>query len=593
MGEGKTEAAMYIADCWTVTLGHKGTYFALPTQATSNQMFGRVREYLETRYPNMADSLRLIHGAALLSEDITKLHITINQDGDNDAHLPSVSAAEWFLPKKRGLLAPFGVGTVDQALMAVLQTRHFFVRLFGLGQKTVIIDEVHAYDMYMSTLVEELIGWLRAIDTSVILLSATLPERKRKALVKAYGGNTTQLGTSTYPSVTWVSEAGVIVDGFEATRHFELHIRHINDDSETLIDNLSNKITEDGCIAIVCNTVKRAQEAYKAIKEAGLVNPDELMLLHSRYPYEERLERESAVLRNVGKGYKRPKRSVLVATQIIEQSLDVDFDLMVTDLAPADLVIQRAGRIHRHNNPRPPSMAEPSLWIRMPQIDANGLPTFGASAYVYEEYFLLLSYLHLKDRASILIPSEIQGIIEKVYGNPEGPWPSHAFKKAVDAARNDMEKKTQRDESIARVNLIPKYDERDLLDFISYSSRELEDDNPELHRSLQALTRLVEPSVSVVCVCKSIDGVYLRESDKKPVDIGQTPVGELTKNFLQRSLTVSDKRVVFELIKQEPPDAWKRSPALRHHRLLQFENGTTTIGKYTLYLDRELGLLIE
>lgn len=594
MGEGKTEAAMYLADCWAALLGQKGIYFALPTQATSNQMFGRVKKFLETRYPDLAVNLQLIHGGALLSEEFSNLCIGVSQGGDSDTILASVIAAEWFLPKKRGLLAPFGVGTVDQALLSVLQTKHFFVRLFGLGHKTVIIDEVHAYDMYMSTLLEKLIGWLRAIGSSVILLSSTLPASKRKALIEAYGGDATQLTPSTYPRVTWISRTELIVDTFEATKHIELHIQHIKDDLDMLISNLRGAIMKGGCVAIVCNTVKRAQETYIAIRQAGLVKPDELMLLHSRYPFEEREKRENEVTLAFGRDGKRPRRAVLIATQIIEQSLDVDFDLMVTDLAPADLVIQRAGRVHRHDNYRPDKLSEPTLWIRMPDINENDVPAFGATACVYDEYFLLLSYLHLKDRASIFFPEDIQDIIEKVYGEPEGPWPSRAFEDAVNAASEKMEEEKESKVFNARMNLIPGYDDsRDPLEFFGSSNKELEEDSPDLHRSLQALTRLVEPSVQVICLCKSAHEILLREGDQNPVDIGHEPEGELAKNLLRRCLTITDKRVIFDLIGQGSPNVWKGSPALRHHRLLEFENGIAKVGKYKLYLDNELGLSIR
>ncbi|GAI17071.1 unnamed protein product, partial [marine sediment metagenome] len=356
-------------------------------------------------------------------------------DGDSQDDMPEAAAAEWFLPRKRGLLAPFGVGTIDQALLSVLQTKHYFVRLFGLAQKTVIIDEVHAYDMYMSTLLESLIAWLHALGSSVILLSATLPDNKRRALVRAYGGEPEILGSSTYPRITSVSGTVTQSFEFEASRYVELCIRHVGDGIDSLIDDLRHTLKDGGCVAIICNTVKRAQQTYAAIKQAGLVSPDELMLLHSRYPFEDRENREMAILRAFGKKGIRPKRAILVATQIIEQSLDLDFDLMVTDLAPADLVIQRAGRIHRHDNHRPSAMAKPTLWIRMPDTDANGIPDLGASAYVYEPYFLLLSYLQLRDRPAISLPDDIPTIIEKVYSEPEGPWPSPAFEKAVYEAK--------------------------------------------------------------------------------------------------------------------------------------------------------------
>ena len=197
MGEGKTEAAMYLAEAWTTRLGGRGCYVALPTQATSNQMFGRVREFLAAGYKETALNLMLLHGHAALSAEFETLRenaarldafrdIGRDEETLEASGLPNVLAADWFTHRKRGLLAPFGVGTVDQILLAVLQTRHVFVRLFGLAHKTIIVDEVHAYDAYMVTLLERLLEWLAALRCSVVLLSATLPKERTAALLTAY-----------------------------------------------------------------------------------------------------------------------------------------------------------------------------------------------------------------------------------------------------------------------------------------------------------------------------------------------------------------------------------------------------------------------
>src|SRR5207248_6281763 len=109
---------------------------------------------------------------------------------DEEKRPSAVVAEEWFARnKKQALLAPFGVGTIDQALLAVLQTRHVFVRLFGLAGKCVVLDEVHAYDAYMTTLMERLLRWLAALGCPVMLLSATLPRDKRVKLLRAYAGD--------------------------------------------------------------------------------------------------------------------------------------------------------------------------------------------------------------------------------------------------------------------------------------------------------------------------------------------------------------------------------------------------------------------
>ncbi|MCD6303325.1 MAG: hypothetical protein J7M15_07385, partial [Anaerolineae bacterium] len=220
--------------------------------------------------------------------------------------------------------------------------------------------------------------------------------------------------------------------------------------------------------------------------------------------------------------------------------------------------------------------------------DENGVPTFGSSAYVYEPYFLLLSYLEMRNHSTISFPNDIENIIEKVYGKQAGPWPSPAFEKAVYDAKEKMDEEAARAQYTARGNVVSN--EEGLLDKFN---RQLEEDNPEIHHSLQALTRLTSPSVQVICLCRSAGAVFLHESDLNPLDIEELPRGEVLDNLLRRSMSISDKRVIFKLTAQEPPASWKKCPALRHHRLLTFENGIARVGKYSLHLDSELGLYIE
>lgn len=205
-GSGKTEAALYLADCWAYGLQQRGLYVAMPTLATSNQMFSRVSEFLERRYPNQFNTPLLIHSQARWMQEEPPPGIDTEEESGNVAEEESESEAQdmaWFLPRKRSLLAPNGVGTVDQTLLSVLQTRHFFVRLLGLAHKTIIFDEVHAYDVYMSELFQKLLQWLRAMNVSVVLLSATLPAKKRLELLTAYAGpNSTPPANVEYPAIT-------------------------------------------------------------------------------------------------------------------------------------------------------------------------------------------------------------------------------------------------------------------------------------------------------------------------------------------------------------------------------------------------------
>ena len=583
MGEGKTEAAMFLADYWTAKLQQQGCYFALPTQATSNQMFGRVKRFIEGRYPNQRVNLQLVHGANLLSEEFTALRFRTypEEDGSLDEAHGNIAVQEWFLPKKRSLLAPFGVGTIDQALMAVLQTRHFFVRLFGLAHKTIIIDEVHAYDTYMSVLLERLLAWLRALGCSVVMLSATLPARKRQQLLQAYGGQT-PIQSAGYPQMTWVSDGKPGAVSFPAVRHRQIAVHRLSDSTAELAEKLREAMGAGGCIAVVCNTVGRAQEVYQALRQQQLVEPENLQLLHSRFPFDEREKREHAALESFGKGGTRPQAAILVSTQIIEQSLDLDFDLMITDLAPADLVLQRAGRLHRHENARPAQLTEPALWLRMPDLGVDGVPNFGASQKIYDLYFLLRSYAALKDRNTIHLPEDLPTIVEEVY-DPDATWQSPELQQVADSAWEDMQRAIEKEQSTAKGSLIrPPDDPAAPGEFLEQFSKNLEEDNPDIHQSLQALTRLTEPSVQVVCLLES-DGF----------DLSEKPSSAQIRSFLKRAMTITDKRVVFTLREQAVPSGWKRTPALRHHRLLMFSEGSTSVGKYLLRLEPELGLLVD
>ena len=378
MGEGKTEAALYLADQWSQDGGLRGFYFALPTQATSNQMFARVRDFLESSRQDESVQLQLLHGHASLSAEFEVLR----RNGDRifspsyqgveaDIAPPGVVAAEWFTHRRRGLLSPFGVGTIDQVLLASLQTRHVFVRLFGLSGKMVVVDEVHAYDTYMTTLLERLLEWLAALGSPVVLLSATLPRARRAALIDAYRRGlghepSPEHAEAEYPRVLRALGSSEIISRSVGVSRLSKKVVRLEavgyppasqkEDIPGLGELLSEVLAQGGCAAVICNTVRRAQEVYQHLRPRfqGLATDGypKLELLHSQYPFHAREAREQRTLARFGRPgdsqTHRPRRAILVATQVVEQSLDLDFDLMVTEMAPADLLLQRAGRLHRH-----------------------------------------------------------------------------------------------------------------------------------------------------------------------------------------------------------------------------------------------------
>ncbi|CAN5546428.1 hypothetical protein BH23CHL5_BH23CHL5_02050 [soil metagenome] len=600
MGEGKTEAALYIADRGNIRVGMRGHYLALPTMATSSQMFNRDVEFLQRRYDDELINAQLMHGHASLSAEFRTLKEsgrvflnpgTVYGEKGHDGAAAGVIAAEWFSHRKRGLLAPFGIGTVDQMLLAVLQTRHVFVRLFGLAGKTIVIDEVHAYDTYMTTILERLLAWLAALGSTVVLLSATLPSSRRKALVAAYEGgrSTTQIGMdseATYPRVTWrfpgQSESISVGASERSTKDIAMRwMTHDEGGNGPLIaSELAVALTDGGCAAVICNTVREAQDTYLAVRDSGLFDASEVDLLHARFLFKDREKREKRVLERFGKTGKRPARAVLVATQVIEQSLDLDFDLMVTDLAPVDLVLQRSGRLHRHSRDNRPSLLNhPQLWIIGP-LEVEGAPSFSRSAtYVYDEHILLRSWLALKDRRSLRAPEDIEPLIEGVYGDgfapPDDGGPA-MIERWITSAQN-LQQRRQLHESIARQLLLlpPASDEEG---FLEDANRQLEEDDPTVHPQVQAMTRLGDLTVSTICL---------------PPDSTSQSRGTDAAFLLRHSVAISDPRIVHQLIDMDVPAIWKKSALLRHCRILELdETGGVDVGQYRVEVDSELGVRV-
>ncbi len=503
----------------------------------------------------------------------------------------------WFLPRKRSLLAPFAVGTVDQALLSVLQTRHFFVRLFALSHKTVIFDEVHAYDTYMSTLFAELLGWLRVVGASVVLLSATLPAQMRQMLLSAYMGvDGPQLPSAPYPVITWATETECGVIPLSAPQSRTVAVTWIDRDPETIAARLAEALCDGGCAAVICNTVARAQTVYRVLQAAKLVAADDRILFHARYPFAWRDEIEKTVLARFGKQSDRPAKAIVVATQVIEQSLDLDFDFMISDLAPVDLLLQRAGRLQRHTRAkRPPRLATPRLLVAAPQMVGN-LADFGDDGYVYEPFVLLRSYLTLKDRDSITLPDETSGLIEAVYGEEMtvDETSAPAFSATLQAALRKMQEHEEKDVLEARKRLIPRASNDRLLYLRSPS---LEEDSPELHEAFQALTRLGPRSIALVCLHYTPQGLSLEPDEDGPlVNLEHDPDSKLTRLLAQHTVSISQRAVVnFFLTQGTTPKAWREHPLLRDHYLVEFSGGTFALTgtPYRLRLSRQYGLEIE
>ena len=588
-GIGKTEAALYLADRWLQDAYGKGLYIAMPTQATSNQMFERVRDFLQARYPHDLVNYHLLHGQSQWMESAQQMRLASVDDSQEG----TIAAMGWFLPRKRSLLAPFAVGTVDQVLMSILLTKHFFVRLFGLSHKVVIFDEVHAYDVYMSTLFRRLLEWLRQLNTSVIILSATLPGKTRTQLIQSYTGTSSSPSKShaAYPRLTLADQRRTDEISLPPSGIRRIALEWIPKPPERLAQIVTEELLDGGCTVVVCNTVRRAQEVFRAIQETRAIAPEQLWLFHAQFPFVWREEIERQVLSAFGKRGQRPGKAVLVATQVVEQSLDLDFDLMITDLAPIDLLVQRAGRLHRHKRPmRPDRLARPRLLITKPDFQED-IPNFGSDAYVYEEFVLGASLVALGEQTELALPEDTQRLIEFVYG--EADWLidcSERLRTYLQRAQSEMRARFKSERQLASSRMVLPPDAENLL---QQTNLGLEEDDPEVHQVFQAMTRLIEPGVSIVCLHRTSAGIALEPDGIDLIDPHAELTREQEKQLLQRTVTIRHRGVFPLLLAEHPPNTWKSLSSLRHHRLAIFEQGRFRIPPFSLFLSRTYGLEIR
>jgi CRISPR-associated endonuclease/helicase Cas3 len=602
MGEGKTEAAWYAAASWDQH-GGQGTYIALPTMATSNQMFDRVGHFLECG-PGKKN-LMLLHGKAALNAQFEKLKY-VAQVYDPDKYPSAVVAEAWFAAnKKQGLLAPYGVGTVDQALLAVLQTKHVFVRLFGLAGKCVILDEVHAYDTYMTTLMERLLRWLAALGCPVVVLSATLPREKRLKLLRAYAGDDLpEPDALDYPRVTSAAVGGradvrrVQHDPARA-RPIELGWLQEND----LVNRLRLALANGGCAAVIRNTVGLAQDTFLSLREALKGDGIAVELFHARFPFGRRKQIEDGVLRCYGRtkddvveedcivsAAHRPPKSVLVATQVVEQSLDLDFDVIVSDIAPVDLVLQRAGRLHRHaRGPRPEAVAKARIWL-IEAGNKDGLPDFGRpSEYIYAPFVLLRSYLVLKEaKEALRLPDDLERFVEQVYGSETLQTPP-GWQAALDEAERELREEQRAQRMKAKGLMIYRPNDEDLL---QQQNAQLDEDNPEAAEKIRAATRDTDPTVQVVLVY-CIDGHdYLDRSGKEPFVEADKPDLGRVRRLLENEVTINHRGCVAFYADRPVPTGWRERGILRYHRVVRIDEcGVSLSGEYPLRLDPDIGVM--
>jgi CRISPR-associated endonuclease/helicase Cas3 len=575
MGSGKTEAALTIAEIFASRTERNGVYFALPTQATSDGLFGRFVKWA----PNAAGDvrrIRLLHGRANLNAEyraINKEHI---KTSGNDEDAP---ADDWFAKsRKTKILDDFGVGTIDQLLLAGLKQKHVMLRHLGLANKVVIIDECHAYDAYMNVYLERVLTWLSEYRVPVIILSATLPESTRNAMIKAYTGvEPPPQPERRYPLITYSDtdghgieiKYGAIPQGEQKQVGFEYIEDPIAEPDKRIPDR-------KGVVGVIVNTVKRSQELYKALAE--LYGADNVRLLHSRFIASERAGKENELKNTIGKDGERPAFRIIIGTQVLEQSLDIDFDLLITELAPIDLLLQRIGRLHRHMlDNRPENLKTPLCLI----LDADD-----NSRKIYGDYLLIRTRARLASQGGLItIPADVASLVNDVYSEKDldiaEPERYEAAREAH--TKRIAVKKDRASKFLLKAPLNSSRREKTILGM-------LDTDISDNENSGVAAVRDTDASIEVIVV---------EDSDK--MDRSVCPDLKSALELAGRTIRLPRSlcgswaidNTIAELERQndEKCPEWEASPILKGELFIFLdENGETEINGRRLHYDKDYGL---
>ena len=607
MGLGKTEAALALAEIVYAKTGSSGLFFGLPTQATSNGMFGRVHEWLKkvTDEYGIEQSLRLCHGKAALNEEMNNLRSAksprdINIDEKANG---SVFVNEWFSGRKKTALDDFVVGTVDGFLLTALKQKHLALRHLGFSKKIVIIDEVHAYDTYMQQYLEEAIRWMGAYGTPVILVSATLPQDKRKNLIAAYLKGMgiknrdihfpEEMSGNSYPLISY-SEGKEVKVQTEFSHKEDMIVRVNKLDKDEMLGKVAELLNSGGVVGIIVNTVRKAQKICKECKE--YFGEDVVDLLHSAFIATDRVSKESDLLKMIGKRGKRPERKIIIGTQVIEQSLDIDFDVLITDLCPIDLMLQRIGRLHRHDLNRPEMHKNPVVYV-MGMSDMWDFEK--GSEKVYGKYLLIRTQYYLPNE--IRIPSDIPVLVNKVYGE-EVPQFAGELEDHYLECRNQMEqlKKNKEDKAktyrIKNPGKIIKPDRYNMIGWLK---------NPDHSTSEEmaaAQVRDTNETIEVIAVKKigSGYGIFGKEEDISERIEDPYIAKELAKQTIRLPDYVTIRKgiskTIYELEEYNSKylDDWQNQPWLKGSLGIVFdEDGCFELNGIRLIYDKEYGMREE
>ena len=610
MGLGKTEAALALSEILAARAGAGGMFFGMPTQATSNGIFPRLEKWAgglaEDEQTLLA--IKLAHGNAALNEDYRELftgHSNLNIESDS-----GLIVHDWFSGRKQTLLSDFVIGTVDQLLMAALKQKHVMLKHFGLSGKVVVVDECHAYDAYMSQYLDMAIKWLGIYKVPVIILSATLPEKRRAELIEAYTDSEKRRAKHTeahvdktiadeawkhslaYPLLTYtennaVKQKALAFDG----ENKEVSVRRIIRDEVAATAGYA--VERGGCVGVIVNTVRKAQEIAAELQSA--FPKAEVIIMHAQFIMTDRAKREEQILKRVGKHSTPESRRglIIVGTQVLEQSLDLDFDLMITELCPMDLLLQRTGRLHRHNRVRPQGLETASCFV----LDETDDSFDSGSAAIYGEWLLMRTRALLPNK--LTIPSDIPLLVQQTYDETNNEMLGE-LTEGMKKAQEENKLRTGKKRSSAENYLISKPSNKKGKGLDGWLDNDIKPNNEQTG---EKAVRDGDPSVDVIALMRDGEGLIRIIADKPetiiPADRPPSREEALLiarqklrlPGFFGRRWNIDSTITQLESETKSNFSAWQDSALLKEELVLLFDNELNAVlGEVRLHYDIKTGL---
>jgi len=587
MGTGKTEAALVVAEVFRNTVDSGGLFFALPTQATSDGIFPRLVNWANNLNYDGKLSVNLSHGKAQFNDDLNSIRLfagssDISSDND-DAGM--VYAHQWFNGRKKAMLADFVVGTIDQLLLMALRQKHVMLRHLGLAGKIVIIDECHAYDAYMSQYLKMALQWLGTYGVPVVILSATLPGEKRREVIGAYLGDENISGDwvqcNAYPMITYTDGSTVKHIAVKTSGDVRaVSIEYLATDE--VADKLEELLSGGGVAGIIMDTVQRAQNMAKKLRER--FDTEVVQLIHSRFVATDRIDKEKQLRDTLGKDKRRPEKLIVVGTQVLEQSLDIDFDVMISDIAPMDLLLQRMGRLHRHERSRPNKLRQPAFFV----TGVDGEVFEKGITNVYHEYLIMRTRDMLNDLDGIInLPTDITRLVNVTYDKDT----------ELSDAKVDWDKQTEGQKSCANTYRMKKPSLNKRATIVGWLNTEMVDD-PTGKRG-EATVRDIEDSVEVLLIKDCFGKLSLINGQDLPNDALSDDVAKtIATQTISLPGSMSHPSIIGDVIKELESrtlarvSKWLESPWLSGELFLILDNdGATDLCGHKVSYNTDDGLV--